>query len=231
MRTCARPRPCTRPARSDARCLPAQMVVVRDGKPTRPSTTPEEPDEDAGTSSAHLASRPHASPVPSSHPPAPSLSTAELERFTEVEKKIRSLEKQKRSLGRLKERVRAGFELDAQQQTKLRSEAAIDRDLARFRSLLGKQLLAADAANGQEDDEDDDDHRDDDDEVAADDEDEDEANEGLDDDADGEAEVQDTPTGVRMDWPSRDAALVRWRLARTRLRRQPRQHCNDRLCA
>jgi len=182
----------------------ADMVVVRDGKPTRPSTTPEEPDEDA-----------------------------ELERFTEVEKKIRSLEKQKRSLGRLKERVRAGFELDAQQQTKLRSEAAIDRDLARFRSLLGKQLLAADAANGQEDDEDDDDHRDDDDEVAADDEDEEEANEGLDDDADGEAEVQDTPTGVRMDWASRDAALAARiinesdepmsRLARQRLLKQAKR--------
>ena len=144
-------------------------------------------------------------------------------------------------LQRLKERVRAGFELDAQQQTKLRSEAAIDRDLARFRSLLGKQLLAADAANGQEDDEDDD-HGDDDDEVAADeaaaarlrldDEDEDEANEGLDDGADGEAEELDTPTErVRMDRASRDAALVRWSFGRTRLRRQPRQHCNDRLCA
>ena len=142
---------------------------------------------------------------------------AELERFTKVEKKIRSLEKQKRSLEQLKERVRSGFELDAQQQMKLRSEAAVNRDLARFRSILGKQLLIADAA-GEEDDDDDDDgeiaageaaarHEDDDDEDV-------DEDEGLDDSEEEAEEEKETPTErVRMDRASRDAALVCWRPA------------------
>ena len=41
--------------------------------------------------------------------------------------------------------MRRGFELDAQQQAKLRTEAKIERELARFRSLLGKELAASDA--------------------------------------------------------------------------------------
>lgn len=115
--------------------------------------------------------------------------------------------------------MRAGFELDAQQQTKLRTEAAVDRDLTRFRSILGKQLLAADAASGQEGIEANDD--DEDDEVSADeaaaarlwpgDEDEDESHGVMGDGEDEGTEEQGSDVRVRMDRASRDAALVRCR--------------------
>lgn len=62
--TCARhARLCIHTARSDHRCLPVQMVVVRDGKPA----TLGEPEADAGTAFAQLAFCPLASPV-ASHP-------------------------------------------------------------------------------------------------------------------------------------------------------------------
>ena len=71
--------------------------------------------------------------------------TEEPGRFSSLEKKIRALEKKKSSISELKLRMRRGFELDAQQQAKLRTEAKIERELARFRSLLGKELAASDA--------------------------------------------------------------------------------------
>ena len=43
---------------------------------------------------------------------------AEPERFSSLEKKIRALEKRKKSIVELKQRMRRGFELDAQQQAR-----------------------------------------------------------------------------------------------------------------
>ena len=73
--------------------LRAQMVIVKDGAATRLRGEAQDEVQEAEEE-------------------------AEPERFSSLEKKIRALEKRRKSIGELKQRMRRGFEMDAQQQAR-----------------------------------------------------------------------------------------------------------------
>ena len=55
-----------------------------------------------------------------------------------IQKKLRALRKKLRQLHDIKQRRRKGEELDAQQKAKLRTEAQLEQDIARFEKELGE---------------------------------------------------------------------------------------------
>ena len=55
-----------------------------------------------------------------------------------IQKKLRALRKKLRQLHDIKQRRRKGEELDAQQKAKLRTEAQLEQDIARFEEELGE---------------------------------------------------------------------------------------------
>jgi len=115
------------------------MVVVRNGKAVRMKGA--DPEESAPRQ------RPSSKQSAVIEPTEPA-------RFSEIQKKVRALEKKQRQLEVLKAQVRRGFELDAQQQAKLRRERHLEAAIRQARVELGEE---GGAGEGEQDDDADDD--------------------------------------------------------------------------
>eukprot|EP00316_Scyphosphaera_apsteinii_P005079 CAMPEP_0119342474 /NCGR_PEP_ID=MMETSP1333-20130426/104821_1 /TAXON_ID=418940 /ORGANISM="Scyphosphaera apsteinii, Strain RCC1455" /LENGTH=282 /DNA_ID=CAMNT_0007354699 /DNA_START=37 /DNA_END=885 /DNA_ORIENTATION=+ len=107
-----------------------QVVVVRNGKPLRLGGASDEEERDCADS------------VPDGDGAA-ALEEIKWSRLNRTAKKVRALEKKLRQLEQLKARMRAGVELDAQQQAKLRQEAQVMLDLLHFKEELDKEKMEA----------------------------------------------------------------------------------------
>uniref|UniRef100_A0A7S0LC83 Uncharacterized protein n=1 Tax=Coccolithus braarudii TaxID=221442 RepID=A0A7S0LC83_9EUKA len=111
-----------------------QMVVVRDGRPTVSGGRAPLHSGNARASEAVLEGEEDTDA-----------------RFTATEKKVRALEKKLKHVTKLKATQAQGFELDAQQQAKLRAEKKLRQELAQFQEQLELERAAEGEDEGDED--------------------------------------------------------------------------------